>query len=264
VCRIYSSSNSQRYRLNELTICFSWISFPDDIVFRRITYATNPGRFESMKKRAILLYLEEEDVQVDLTLYKVTFFYTDSHGDKVSIESDDGIFSAAKQFTEGGLKVFANVHSRQDKAQAPTTEVPTSLGSVAEVSTQSTTSVEGVAAQAAAMVLASTPTLGIGKASKELQDIVAAVAAAAAAAVVIAVCEQVQPFTNVMPTKAQDSDSAITEAIRRCLEDARKAEEEKKQADAVTQTLEAATQKEEKAVQLETCAESETTKEITC
>jgi hypothetical protein len=85
-------------------------------------------------------------VQVDLALYKVTFFYTDAHGDKVSIESDSDIFSAAKQFTEGGLKVFANVQSRQDKPQAPATEVPTTRGSVAQVSTQFTTSVADLAA----------------------------------------------------------------------------------------------------------------------
>jgi hypothetical protein len=116
--------------------------FPDDVVFRRIKYATNPGRFESMTKRAILLYLGEGDVPVDLVLYKVTFFYTDSHGDKVSIKSDSDIFSAAKQFTEGGLKVFANVQKRQDKLQAPSNEASTSRGSIAQALThQSTDSV---------------------------------------------------------------------------------------------------------------------------
>jgi hypothetical protein len=248
-----------------------------------------------MKKRAILLYLDEEDdVQVDLALYKVTFFYTDAHGDKVSIESDSDIVSAAKQFTEGGLKVFASVQTRQDKAQAPPTEAPTSRGSVAQTSTQSTTSVEGLSTQAAyssadALVLKSTPTPGTGK--------------------VNAVWEQVQSFTNAMPTKtqAQDSDSAITEATRRCHEDVKKAEEkkeadtitkairrcfnyvkqaeeqldnnaeairrrledakkaeEKMQADTVSQTLEDVVQKEEKSPQTETCAECETTEEITC
>jgi hypothetical protein len=95
-------------------------------VFRRIKYATNPGRFESMKKWAIWLYLgdmEEEDTQMmDVLPYKVTFFYTDPHGDKVSIESDKDIFSAANQFTKGGLKVFANVQSRRDEDEDMTEE----------------------------------------------------------------------------------------------------------------------------------------------
>jgi hypothetical protein len=95
-----------------------YIYFPDDVVFRRIKYATNPGRFESMKKRAIWLFLGEEDAQVDVALYKVTFFYTDPHGDKVSIESDSDIFTAANRFTKGGLKVFANVQRMQEKDMA--------------------------------------------------------------------------------------------------------------------------------------------------
>jgi hypothetical protein len=164
-----------------------------------------------MKKRAIWLYLGEEDAQVDLALYKVTFFYTDSHGDKVSIESDSDIFSAAKQFTNsGGLKVFANVQNRQEKPQASPPEAPTSRGSTVETSTQSTASVADLATQAACSSAAAllsarmTTTPEAGKVPKELQEIVTAVAAAAASAAVIAVWEHVQPSTNA--TKAQAFD----------------------------------------------------------
>jgi hypothetical protein len=59
-------------------------------------------------------------------------------------------------------------------------------------------------------------------------------------------------------------DIAVAEAIRRSLEDAKKAEEKKKQADAVTQTLESTVQQEEKATQSEACTETVTTEETSC
>jgi hypothetical protein len=174
----------------------------DDVVFSRIKYATNPGRFESMKKRAIWLSLGEEDAQVDIARYKVAFFYTDSHGDKVSIESDSDIFSAANQFTRGGLKVFATVQSVQDVSKAPPTKGLKSLGSVARTSTQPTASVANLTTQAACNI--ATASLSPSKALKELQDIVTAVTAAAAAVAVVAVWEHVPPPTN---STAQASDS---------------------------------------------------------
>jgi hypothetical protein len=199
--------------------------FPDDVVFRRIKYATNPGRYDNMKKRAILLYLDDEDdVQVDLALYKVTFFYTDHHGDKVSIESDSDIFSAAKQFTEGGLKVFANVQNRQNK----TVEAKNLTDRIAE---------------------------GIHRYFEDAKKAEENKKQQEQAEFVRRYVEHAE--------KAEEKKQAdlITEAAtRRCLEDEA---EEKKQADAVTQTLEAAVQKEEKGAWSEACVESESTEETT-
>jgi hypothetical protein len=70
-------------------------------------------------------------------------------------------------------------------------------------------------------------------------------------------------FAPQYPTQGPPMDLAVAEAIRRSLEDAKKAEE-KKQADAVTQTLETAVQKEEKATQSEASDEGETVDETVC
>jgi hypothetical protein len=210
--------------------------FPDDVVFRRIKYATNPGRFESMTKRAIWLFLGEEDAQVDLALYKVTFFYTDPHGDKVSIESDSDIFSAANQFTTGGLKVFANVQSRQDKAEEKN---PADLK---DLIAEGIRSYMEDAKKAAEMKM---------KQMKQMQE-----------------CHRAEFVRNYVERakKAEEKKQAerIAEAaIVRCLEDAKKAEEQK-QTDAVAQTLHNVVQSEEKAAQSDACEESKTTDETAC
>jgi hypothetical protein len=71
-------------------------------------------------------------------------------------------------------------------------------------------------------------------------------------------------FASQQPTQGPPVDIAVAEAIRRSLEDAKKAEEKKKQADAVTQTLETVVHQEEKATQSDGCAETVTTEETAC
>ena len=91
-------------------------SFTDDAVFHRINFPhdTPPSlRFHELKKRAILLSLGDDPssrtTKVDVKLFKVALFYTDTDGDKGMITSDSDVPSEDQCDHDGVVKIFASV-----------------------------------------------------------------------------------------------------------------------------------------------------------